>query len=71
MIQRDKIKDWTGKIIGFIDTDTVTGNKIIRDFYGKIQGKYNKRLNITQDFYGRTVAKGDQSAMMLTYKNKL
>ena len=71
MIQRDKIKDWTGKIIGFIDTDTVTGNKIIRDFYGNIKGKYNKRLNITQDFYGRTVAKGDQSAMMLTYKNKL
>lgn len=71
MIERQKIKDWTGKIIGFIDTDTVTGNKIIRDFYGKIQGKYNKRLNITQDFYGRTVAKGDQSAMMLTYKNKL
>lgn len=71
MIQRQKVKDWTGKIIGFIDTDTVTGNKIIRDFYGKIQGKYNKRLNITQDFYGRTVAKGDQSAMMLTYKNKL
>lgn len=71
MIQRDKIKDWTGKIIGFIDTDTVTGNKVIRDFYGKIQGKYNKKLNITQDFYGRTVARGDQSAMMLTYKNKL
>lgn len=71
MIQREKIKDWTGKIIGFIDTDTVTGNKVIRDFYGKITGKYNKKLNITQDFYGRTVAKGDQSAMMLTYKNSL
>lgn len=71
MIERQKVKDWTGKIIGFIDTDSVTGNKVIRDFYGRIQGKYNKKLNITQDFYGRTVAKGDQSSMMLTYKNKL
>ena len=68
MIERQKVKDWTGKIIGFIDTDTVTGNKVIRDFYGRITGKYNKKLNITQDFYGRTVAKGDQSSMMLTYK---
>lgn len=70
MIQRERIKDWTGKLIGFIDTDP-EGNKVIRDFYGRIKGKYNKRLNITQDFYGRTVAKGDQSAMMLTYENKL
>lgn len=70
MIQRERVKDWTGKLIGFIDTDN-EGNKVIRDFYGKIVGKYNKRLNITQDFYGRTVARGDQSSMMLTYKNKL
>lgn len=71
MIQRQRIQDWRGKLIGFIDTDSVTGDKIIRDFYGKITGKYIKRLNITQDFYGRTVAKGDQSAMMLTYENKI
>lgn len=71
MVTRQRIQDWRGKLIGFIDTDSVTGDKIIRDFYGKITGKYIKRLNITQDFYGRTVAKGDQSAMMLTYENKI
>jgi hypothetical protein len=65
MIQKEKIKDWTGKIIGFIETDTTTGNKVVRDFYGRIKGKYNKRLNVTQDFYGRRVAKGDQVTMLL------
>lgn len=65
MIQKEKIKDWTGKIIGFIETDTTTGNKVVRDFYGRIKGKYNKRLNVTQDFYGRQVAKGDQVTMLL------
>lgn len=65
MIQRDKVKDWTGKIIGFIDYDTVTGDKVVRDFYGKILGKYKKRLDLTQDFYGRTVAKGDRVMMLL------
>ena len=29
MIKREKIHDWRGKIIGFIETDTVTGNKKI------------------------------------------
>ena len=65
MIERDKIKDWRGRIIGFIDTDTATGNKVIRDFYGKMLGRYNKKLNITQDFYGRQVAKGDRLMMFL------
>lgn len=65
MIERDKVKDYSGRIIGFVDYDTTNGNKIVRDFYGKILGKYNKRLNITTDFYGRTVAKGDRCLMLL------
>lgn len=65
MLQRDRIKDWQGRIIGIIDTDTVTGNKIIKDFSGKILGKYDKRSNTTRDFYGRVVAKGDNLSMLL------
>lgn len=66
MIDRDRVKDWRGKTIGFVDTDTVTGNKVVRDFYGKILGRYNKKLNITQDFYGRQVARGDRVMMFLS-----
>ena len=55
---KEPIKDWQGKILGFVESDS-SGNKVLRDFYGKILGKYNCSLNITQDFYGRTVAKGD------------
>ena len=43
MIQKERIKDWQGKTIGFIETDTNTGNKVVRDFYGRIKGKYNKK----------------------------
>lgn len=67
MIERDKIKDIKGKIVGFIDTDTSNGNKVVRDFYGKMLGKYNKRLNITTDFYGRTLGKGDRLLMLLKF----
>lgn len=68
MINREIIKDWRGIIIGFIETDTVTGNKIAKDFYGRVVGRYNKRANVTQDFYCRQVAKGDQVVGMLYRK---
>lgn len=69
MIKKEKIYDWRGKIIGTIEEDTSTGNKLIRDFYGRIKGNYIKKLNITRDFYGIPVAKGDQLQMLL-YNNK-
>lgn len=69
MMERQTIKDWSGKVIGTIETDTSTGNKRIKDFYGRVLGTYDKRLNLTKDFYGRVVAQGDQSSMMLTYKS--
>lgn len=49
----------------FIELDTSTGNKVLKDFLGKIKGKYNARLDITTDFYGRQIAKGDQLMMTL------
>lgn len=61
---KEPIKDWTGKTLGFIETDSC-GNIILRNFYGQILGKYNKQLNITQDFYGRQVAKGNCIMMLL------
>lgn len=65
MIKREKVQDWRGKIIGFIDEDSVTGNKVARDFYGRIVGRYNKKFDITQDFYGKQVARGDRLLMMI------
>ncbi len=70
MSQRVKIQDWTGKIIGFVDID-FDGKKTVRDFYGKILGYYKPNLDITTDFYGRQIAKGDQSGMLIgMYGNK-
>lgn len=68
MIKREKIYDWRGKIIGTIEEDTTTGNKLVRDFYGRIKGNYIKKLNVTRDFYGRQVARGDHLALLLDRK---
>ena len=67
---RDKqpIREWNGKIIGWVETDSITGDKILRDFYGTILGKYDKKFNVTRDFYGRVLYKGDQSGLLLQIK---
>lgn len=64
IVNKQTIKEFSGKIIGTIETDNI-GNKTIRDFYGKILGKYDKKQNVTRDFYGKIVARGDQSSMLL------
>lgn len=63
------IRDFYGRILGYIETKP-NGDKVLRNFYKQILGKYNKATDTTRDFYGRIIAKGDQLSMLLTYKNK-
>lgn len=60
------IKDFNGRIVGYIETDA-QDNKIVKDFYGVILGRYNKRANVTRDFYGRIVARGDASSSLIKF----
>ena len=53
------IKDFYNRIIGYIEIDPITGDKVGKDFYRRIVGYYDKKLNVTRDFYRRIVGKGD------------
>ena len=64
MSTKETIREFSGRIIGEIETKP-NGDKIVRDFYGRILGQYRAQLNITTDFYGKTIATGDASAMLL------
>lgn len=68
MITKTAIREFSGKIIGWIETDSVTGNQTLRDFYGKILGKYDKKYDVTRDFYGRIVAQGNNIQLLLNLK---
>lgn len=58
------IRDFSGKIIGrYIHKPN--GDIEVKDFYGKILGYYKKSLNITTDFYGKILAKGNAVGMLL------
>ena len=69
IVDKQVIREFGGKIIGYIETDK-SGDKVIRDFYGRILGRYDKRQNVTRDFYGRIVANGDQSALLIGMHKK-
>ena len=64
MQNEETIREFSGKVIGYIETKP-NGDKVVRDFYRRLLGTYNKKLNVTKDFYGRTVARGDFSSMLL------
>ena len=59
------IRDFMGRIIGFIETDS-QGNKTVRDFQRRILGFYDAKQNVTQDFYRRIIARGDCCSMLFT-----
>ena len=59
------IKDFYGKILGYIEEDDVGGDKVAYDFYRKILGRYIKREDNTRDFYGRIVSRGDTTQALV------
>ena len=61
---KEAIKDFSGKILGWVET-SANGDKVLRDFPGRILGKYIKSRNETTDFYGRVVARGDALMTLL------
>lgn len=58
------VREWSGKIIGYIDTDN-SGNKTVRDFYKRVIGYYKKDLNATTDFYGKKLFQGDHASALI------
>ena len=68
---RQRIRDFRGITLGFIETKP-NGHKIATDFYGRKLGEYYPGPDVTRDFYGKIIARGDATAMLiqLGYKSK-
>ena len=64
MSEKIPIRDFYGKMIGY-RREKLNGDIEISDFYGRIKGRYDKRLDVTRDFYGRIISRGDTSAALL------
>lgn len=67
VVTKTPIKDFYGKIIGFLEEDN-NGNQRAKDFYGRIVGTYDKASNYTKDFYGRKIGRGNMLTALLFKK---
>lgn len=63
-VSKEPIKNFYGQIIGWIETDK-NGNQMVKNYYGVVLGTYDKKSNLTKDFYGRIIAKGNSLAGLL------
>jgi len=68
-MKEEKITDFYGRILGYIQTDELTNNKTAFNFYRKILGRYNAKENVTKDFYGRIVSRGDTLTSLIISNN--
>jgi hypothetical protein len=59
MTIRTAVRDFYNWIIGWVEEDSITHDKTARDYSGRILGRYDSKLKVTRDFYGRIVAQGD------------
>ena len=58
------VRDFSGKIIAWYDHQS-NGDILVREFSGKILGKYDKAMDVTREFSGRIVAKGNAIGMLI------
>lgn len=72
MKTRRDIKDWSGVIMGSIDTDPKTGDQTAVNFYGRILGYYYANRGRTVEFSGRILADGNILSALIAedYKNR-
>lgn len=63
------IRDFYGKIIGRI-IEKPNGDKEIRNFYNIILGRYIKSRDVTTDFYGKVIGRGDCSGILIANDNR-
>lgn len=64
VISREPVREFGGKIIGWVETDS-EGNQDIRNFYGVIIARYDARINVTRDFYGKVLTQGNTASGQL------
>lgn len=64
----EPVKDWTGKVLGFVDTDKY-GNQTVKNFGGKVLAYYDAKKNRTTDFAGKKLSEGN-TAISYIYLQK-
>lgn len=63
----ERICEFSGMCIGTIETES-NGDKTVRDFSGRILGYYKRSSNVTTNFSGQIIWRGDMAAALLVVR---
>ena len=63
----ETISTFSGQIIGYVKT-LPNGDKEVRTFTGQILGYYRRGQNVTTNFTGQILYRGDMSAALLVLR---
>ena len=70
MTKETYIKAFNGSILGILE-EKDNGDQLIRDWPGRqILGYYYANRDVTTDFYGRVIARGNIITSLLTNKSR-
>ena len=64
---RETISEYTGRIIGYIETEP-NGDKRVTTYNGTVLGYYKKSQNVTTNYSGTILYRGDMSGALLVLK---
>jgi hypothetical protein len=64
MSQKITIRNFNGQVLGTIEIED-NGNKTVKNFEGQVLGYYKADRDLTIDFFGRVVARGDVASSLL------
>lgn len=68
MSGRETIRDYAGMIVGHLDHES-NGDITVRNYAGQILGRYYARDNLTKDFYGKILYRGNMApALLILFK---
>lgn len=63
-MEKETIRNFSGQIIAYYEHQP-NGDIVVRDFYGRILGKYDKQFDVTREFSGIIIAKGNAIGMLI------
>ena len=64
MASRETIREYSGMIVGYLDHEN-NGDITVRKFNGQIVGRYYASEDLTKDFYGKILYRGNMAAALL------
>ena len=67
MTGRETIRTYSGQIVGYLDHES-NGDITVRNYSGQMLGRYDARNDVTKNYAGQIVYRGNMAAALLVLR---